>query len=216
VEKGDLFTLLGGLVLVLIIALVAHPEYLSSLSTAPVTPVPTQPVTTTGVNPYTYMGTPAVTTVPTPLPTPTIAVPYQISYSNDPFSYPKFKMPENLAIFGAGDLPLRGKTMIPFAFITESRGGLTQKFHVPYGIWVLNTTVIANRTPQYGNFRMVLCYAENGTVIDGAEILNRGSMSRIIQTSGGDYYMIISTAYIDSYYISLETPAEYYFASSRP
>jgi hypothetical protein len=80
---------------------------------------------------------------------------------------------------------------------------------------VINTTVIANRTPQYGNFKMVLCYAENGTVIDGAEILNRGSMSRIIQTSGGEYYMIISTAYIDSYYISLETPEEYYLSAPR-
>jgi len=215
VEKGDLFTLLGGLLLVLIIAVIAHPEYLSSLSPAPVTPVPTQPVTTVAIDPYTYMGTPLVTTVPTPVPVPTIAPPYRIYYSNDPFSYPKFKMPENLAIFGAGDLPLRGKTMIPFAFVTESRGGLTQKFHIPYGIWVINTTVIANRTPQYGNFKMVLCYAENGTVIDGAEILNRGSMSRIIQTSGGEYYMIISTAYIDSYYISLETPEEYYLSAPR-
>ena len=215
-EKGDLLTLLGGLVLVLIIALVAHPEYLSSLSAAPVTPVPTQPLTTPGVNPYSYQETSSVTTVPTSLAIPTIAPPYQIYYSNDPFSYPKFKMPENLAIFGAGDLPFRGKTMIPFAFVTDTRGGLTQKFTVPYGVWVINTTVIANRTPQYGNFKMVLCYAENGTVIDGAEILNRGSMTRIIQTSGGDYYMIISTAYIDSYYISLETPEEYYRSASRP
>lgn len=157
------------------------------------------------------MGTPIVTTV-APLPEPTIASPYQIVYSNDPFSYPRFKMPDNLAIFGAGDLPLRGKTMIPFAFISESRGGLTQKFHVPYGLWVINTSVIANRTPQYGNFKMVLCFAENGTVVDGEEILNRGSMERVIETSGADFYMIISTAYIDSYYISLETPMEYYFA----
>jgi hypothetical protein len=215
VEKGDLFTLLGGLLLVLIIAVIAHPEYLSALSPAPVTPVQTPPVTTVAIDPYTYMGTPSGTTVPTTVPVPTIAPPYRIYYSNDPFSYPKFKMPENLAIFGAGDLPLRGKTMIPFAFVSESRGGLTQKFRVPYGIWVINTTVIANRTPQYGNFKMVLCFVENGTVIDGAEILNRGSMSRIIQTSGGEYYMIISTAYIDSYYISLETPEEYYFSAPR-
>ena len=209
-EKGDLYTLVGGLLLVLIIALVAHPEYLASLTPSAAAPFPTQPVTQVTVDPYTYMGTP-VTSVPTPVPEPTIVPPYQIFYSNDPFSYPKFKMPENLAIFGAGDLPLRGKVMIPFAFITESRGGLTQKFHVPYGLWVINTTVIANRTPQYGNFKMVLCYADNGTVIDGMEILNRGSMYRVIETSGTDYYMIISTAYIDSYYISLETPREYYF-----
>lgn len=208
-EKGDLITLVGGVVLVLVIALVVHPEYLSSLTPPPVTPVPTQSV----VNPYSYMGTP-ITMVPTPLPEPTIAPPYQIYYSNDPFSYPKFKMPDTVATFGAGDLPLRAKTMIPFAFVTESHGGLTQKFRVPYGIWVINTTVIANRTPQYGNFKMVLCFAENGTVVDGEEILNRGSMVRVVETSGTEFYMIISTAYIDRYYISLETPMEYYFTAA--
>jgi len=213
VEKGDLITLVGGVLLVLVIALVLHPEYLSSISPARVTtPVPTPAVPETLVDPYSYMGTPVVTTA-TPLPVPTIAPPYRIFYSNDPFSYPRFKMPDNLAIFGAGDLPLRGKTMIPFAFVTESRGGLTQKFHVPYGLWVINTTVVANRTPQYGNFRMVLCYADNGTVVDGEEILNRGSMARIIETSGTDFYMIVTTAYIDAYYISLETPMEYYFTA---
>lgn len=213
VEKGDLITLVGGVLLVLVIALVLHPEYLSSLSTAPAaTPVPTPAVPPTAVNPYSSLGTPVVTTE-TPLPEPTIAPPYQISYSNDPFSYPRFKMPDNLDTFGAGDAPLRGKTMIPFAFVAESRGGLTQKFHVPYGLWVINTTVIANRTPQYGNFKMVLCYAGNGTVIDGEEILNRGSMIRNVEVSGTDFYMIISTAYIDRYYISLETPMEYYFTA---
>ena len=154
---------------------------------------------------------PAATRVTsTPTPVPTIAPPYRLFYNSSPFSYPRFKMPENLAIFGAGDIPFRGREMVTFAYMSDQRGGLSQKFTVPYPVWVINATVIANRTPQYGNFKMVLCYGNNGTVIDGMEILNRGSMFRVIQTSGTEVYMIITSAYIDSYEIYLETPRDYY------
>lgn len=115
-----------------------------------------------------------------------------------------------MVTFGASDIPLRVEENVPFAFVTGTRGGLTRVFSVPYPIWVLNTTVIAERTPQYGNLQMVLCYANNGTIIEGEEILNRGTSYRIVQTSNTDLYLIISTAYIDSYYISLETPRSYY------
>ena len=80
--------------------------------------------------------------------------------------------------FGASDAPLRSEENVPFAFVTDTRGGLTQVFSVPYPIWVLNTTVIANRTPQYGNFRMVLCYAANGTIIEGEENIGQILHSR--------------------------------------
>jgi hypothetical protein len=62
---------------------------------------------------------------------------------------------------------------------------------------------------------MVLCYANNGTVIDGMEILNRGSMTRNIEVSGTELYMIVTTAYIDSYRIVLETPDDYYLQYPR-
>jgi hypothetical protein len=210
VEKGDLLTLAGGVIIVLVIALITNPHYLAGFSPAPSVQVPT----TTG----TIIPTPsAIRSMPvTPSPNetvvaePTPAPPYRILYSTDPFSYPKYKMPETMGIFGAGDLTLRGKEMVPFAYISETRGGLTRKFTVPYPVWVINTTVIANRTPQYGNFRMVLCYANNGTVIDGEEILNRGSMIRVIETSGTEMYMIITTAYIDSFRMDFETPRDYY------
>ena len=209
-EKGDLLTLVVGVVLVLVIALVANPHYLSGLTPAPGTPSPAPGVTPV----YTVTVTPITppTTVPTATPTPevTIAPPYRSFYNSSPFTYPRFKMPDNMGTFGVSDLTLRGREMVTFAFISETRGGLTQKFSVPYPVWVLNTTVIANRTPQYGNFQMVLCYANNGTVIKGVEILNRGSMYRVVETSGTEVYMIISTAYFDSYQIDLETPRDYY------
>jgi len=212
VETGDLLTLVGGVIIVLVIAMVANPHYLAGLATSPVTPAPT----TAGVSSPEPVTTPVIPVTPlmteTPVPAPTIAPPYRIFYSSDPFSYPKFKIPDNMETFGAGDLPLQGKEMVPFAYISEARGGLTQKFRVPYPVWELNTTVTANRTPQYGNFRMALCYADNGTVIDGEEILNRGSTIRVVETSGTDMYMIITTAYIDSFRIVLETPRDYYDA----
>ena len=117
-----------------------------------------------------------------------------------------------MVTFGASDIPLRTEAMVPFAYVEDTRGGLTQKFSVPYPVWVINTTVVANRTPQYGNYKMALCYASNGTIIEGDEILNRGTSYRIVQTSNTDLYFIISTAYIDRYTISLETPRSYYDA----
>ena len=126
--------------------------------------------------------------------------------------YPRFKLPDNMVTFGASDILANSKEMVPFAFIEDTRGGLTQIFSIPYPVWVLNTTVTANLTPQYGDFRMVLCYASNGSIINGEEILNRGSSYRIIQISNTDMYMIISTAYIDRYRITLETARNYYDA----
>jgi hypothetical protein len=217
VETGDILTLVVGLVIVIVIAFIANPHYLSELTPPAPTPAPVPPVTDTPV-PATI--TPVVTIIPsrnpTPTPQPTVAPPYRIVYTSNPFLYPKFKMPANMDIFGAGDVPLRNREMVPFAYISESRGGLTHKFLVPYPIWVINTTVIANLTPQYGNFKMVLCYASNGTVINGEEIFNRGSLYRVIERSNTDMYMIITTDYIDSYTMTLETPRNYYNQYNKP
>lgn len=220
VEKGDLITLIGGVILVFVIALVLNPQYLSGIPVigekVTVTPVPTAVVTVPVTQPLTVTTLTPLTSriMATPAAEPTIAPPYRLFYNSSPFSYPRFKMPDNIYIYGAGDIPFRGREMVTFAYISEERGGLTQRFSVPYPVWSLNATVTAERTPQYGNFKMVLCYANNGTVIDGMEILNRGSMTRVIQTYGVDVYMIITTAYIDSYQIDLETPRDYYIQYS--
>jgi hypothetical protein len=216
VETGDILTLVGGMVIVIIIAFIANPHYLSGLTTpvpAPSSPpaetpepVTTIPVVTSELPPITE----------TPAPVPTVAPPYRIIYTSNPFSYPRFKMPDNMDTFGASDVAIRNREMVPFAYISDSRGGLTQKFNIPYPVWVINTTVFANRTPQYGNFKMALCYVSNGTLINGEEILNRGSLYRVIETSGADMYMIITTDYIDSYTISLETPRDYYDQYYKP
>lgn len=209
-EKGDILTLAGGLVIVLVIALIANPQNMSGIRgvVVPPTPAPTQ-------TPYPIPTLPSTTETPVPVvqtPPPVLsdAAPYQIFYSDKPLQFPVFRLPENMETYGASDIVSRNQEMVVFAFVDDQRGGLTRKFSVPYPLWVINTTVTADTNPQYGKFRMALCYAANGTIIDGEEILNRGTSYRLIQTSNTDMYMIISTAYIDRYHISLETPRNYY------
>jgi hypothetical protein len=208
VEKGDFLIFAAGIATVIVIAILVNPQsmygFLAPLPVA--TPVPAPALTPL----------PVLTTItPTyqdvsPTPTPYDAPQYRIFYTDKPLSYPLFKLPENMEMFGGSDILWRYQEMVPFAFIEDKRGGLTQRFSIPYPIWVLNITVTADTRPQYGNFRMALCDASNGTIIEGIEILNRGTAYRIIQTSNTDLYMIITTTSIDRYRITLETPRNYY------
>jgi hypothetical protein len=211
VEKGDIITLAIGLVIVLVIAVLANPQYLSTIKGAveKPTPVPTPippPVQTVVPKPQ----TPTPTIKPTPIPVVTDAPSYQITFTNNPFKYPVFKLPENMEKYGATDIVPREQEWVPFAFIDGKQGGLTQNFSVPYPLWLINTTVTAKTNPQYGRFRMALCYTKNGIIIEGEEVLNQGTSYRLVQVSNTDMYMIISTAYIDGYHISLEAPRDYY------
>jgi hypothetical protein len=208
VEKGDILTVAAGIALIIVISILANPPSISGV-TAPVpvtTPVPSLALTPLPVQTI-ITPTPGVVT---PVPVPTDAPLYRIFYSDNPLSYPRFKVPENMETYGASDILWREWEMVPFAFVEDKRGGLTKKFSIPYPVWVLNATVTANTSPQYGNFRMVLCYASNGMVIEGIEILNRGTSHRVIQTSNTELYMIITTANIDRYRITFETPRNYY------
>ena len=210
VEKGDILAFAAGIAIVIVIAILANPQSISGIM-APVpvaTPVPAPARTPLPVQ---TIITPTIQVV-TPAPLPTDAPLYRIFYSDNPLSYPRFKVPENMETFGASDILWREWEMVPFAFVEDKRGGLTKKFSIPYPVWVLNATVTANTTPQYGNFRMVLCYAQDGMTIEGIEILNRGTSHRVIQTSNTELYMIITTANIDRYRITFETPRNYYDA----
>jgi len=210
VEKGDILFFAAGIITVIVIAILVNPQSISGF--LPQVPVATPPPE------QTYIPLPVQTTITppnkemTPLPRPTGAEQHRILYSEKPLSYPRLKLPENMEIYGASDILQRNMDLVPFAFIEEKRGGLTQEFTVPYPLWVLNISVIANTSPQYGNFRMLLCNASDGTIIEGVEILNHGSAYRIIQISNTELYMIISATSVDFYRITLETPRTYYDA----
>jgi hypothetical protein len=214
VEKGDFLIFAAGIATVMMIALIANPQSISGFA-APVpvaTPVPAPGLTPlpdlTVITP-TYQET-------TPPPEPADASLYRIFYSDKPLSYPRFLLPENMELFGGSDILRLDQEMVPFAFVEDIRGGLTQKFNIPYPLWALNISVTAKTNPQYGKFRMVLCDASDGTIIKGVEILNRGTAYRNIQTSNTDLYMIISTTSIDRYRITFETPRSYYETYRSP
>jgi hypothetical protein len=210
VEKGDILFFAAGIITVIVIAILVNPQSISGfLPQVPVaTPLPEQTPIPLQVQ---TISTPTYTEI-TPVPRPTEAALNRIYYSEKPLSYPRLKLPENMENFGASDILQRNMELVPFAFIEEKRGGLTQEFAIPYPLWVLNISVMANTSPQYGNFRMLLCNATDGTIIEGVEILNQGSAYRIIQISNTELYMIISATSVDFYRITFETPRTYYDA----
>jgi len=211
VDVRDSIALAAGIIIVLFIAVMVHPEYLAALQTPFSADVPaagTIPQIRVPDNP-----TP-VTREISIIPTTSVSRDslYRISYTNRPYTYPRYLLPDNMETFGASELPAKTLEWVPFAFVEDTRGGLTEVFSVPYPVWVINSTVVAKTRPQYSVFRMVLCSAESGEIIDGEEILNRGTSYRIVQTSNTGMYMVISTENIDSFYIRLETPRNYYDA----
>ncbi len=213
VETGDILTVAGGLFIVLVIALIANPHYLSDLhialpggTPAPTpTPVPaTQPAPTLAV-PVTTIAPTATTAVPsTPVP------PYRIFYTDKPFSYPVVRLPDNLDAVGESDIRRPGQDIVTFAYVEDTRGGLTRVFSIPYPVWAMDIQVIDNATPNVASFRMALCYTSNGTVIDGVELIHPGTAYKKIQTSNIPLYLIISTSGIDGYHIDLQTSRQYY------
>jgi hypothetical protein len=214
VETGDLVTLIGGFIVVLIVAVIINPGSLVSLfgarpsNSTPASPVPV--VTTAPV--------PVISgTIPVPVPNPNATLtsrpqntPYRIYYTSNPFIHPVVTLPENMNPYGTSDITLNPTDYVTFAYIEESRGGLTQNFTVPYGIWTMNITVVAERLPQYAVFRMALRDAKTGALITGAEIVHGGTLFRNVQVSNTAMYLIISTQNVDRFRIELETPDSYY------
>jgi hypothetical protein len=213
VETGDILTVSVGLFIVLIIALIANPHYLSGLqSSLPGgTHVPTQtlPSPTAVTTPL-----PATTATPTPAATPipplTPAPPYRIYYTDKPFSYPVVRLPDRLDTLGESDIKRSGQDIVTFAYVEDSRGGLTRIFSIPYPVWTMDIRVVDNATPNIASFRMALCYAVNGTIIDGVELIHPGMAYKKIQTSNTPLYLIISTTGIENYTINLQTSRQYY------
>jgi hypothetical protein len=212
VDKGDTIALAAGIIIVLFVAVMANPDYLTVLQipfsadipatgTIPQIWIPAEPA------PVSQVQIPVIPTLPG-----SHASLYRITYTDRPYSYPLYKLPGNMETFGASELPAKTQEWVPFAFVEDTRGGLTKVFSVPYPVWVINSTVVAKTRPQYSVFRMALCSAESGDIVEGEEILNQGTSYRIVQTSNTRMYLIISAENIDSFYIRLETPRNYYDA----
>jgi hypothetical protein len=113
-------------------------------------------------------------------------------------------------MFGESDIRRSGQDVVTFAYVEDSRGGLTRVFSVPYPVWTMDIRVVDNTTPNIASFRMALCYAANGTIIDGVELIHPGTAYKKIQTSNTPLYLIISTNNIEGYRIDMQTSRQYY------
>jgi len=211
VDSGDVLALIAGIAIVISIAVIANPHYLSGLQISQEGLVkPAETGVQTQISVTLTPEYPEQIPVMTPaLPKPD-ALPSRIFYTDKPFNYPVYKMPDHMETFGASEIPWRTIEWVPFAFIENTRGGLTQVFSVPYPVWVINTTVVAEHHPQYSTLRLALCYADTGGIIEGEEILHQGTSYRVVQTSNMDMYMIITADSTDRFRITLETPRGYY------
>jgi hypothetical protein len=213
VDSGDIFALVAGIAIVIFVAIMANPQYLSELQeSAGMLLNPEKMVLQTSVPVTIAPNYPEKIPVVTPALQKPDALPYRISYTDKPFTFPVYRLPENMVTTGASEIPRQTQEWVPFAYIENNRGGLTEVFSVPYPIWLINTTVVAENQPQYADFRMALCYAETGGIIKGEEIVKPGTSYKIVRTANTSMYMIISVKNIDLYHLRLETPREYYDA----
>jgi hypothetical protein len=215
VEKGDILTVAGGLVLVLGIALLTNPQYLAGFPTPSPgsTPLPTTPTVPLTAIPSEVPVPPTTDTpVAPPTPPPTPVLPARIQYTDKPFSYPVVRLPDRLDMFGESDIRRPGPDIVTFAYMAESRGGISRVFSIPYPVWNMDIRVFDNATPNTASFRMALCYAANGTILDGVELIHPGTSYKKIQTSNTPLYLIISSDNIEGYRIEFQASRDYYAA----
>ncbi|KAF5085056.1 hypothetical protein DSECCO2_73800 [anaerobic digester metagenome] len=196
VDKGDVFSILAALLIVSALALAFRPPVAEAGPEIPEIPTPTPPITVT------------------PAPTPAMPLePTRLSYTTNVWDYPCCHLPGNLTYYGGSDPPWKGtQEIIPFAYIEEGRGGITEVFHVPYAVWRLNCSISSTIRPQAADFKMALVELESGTIVEGADLHYPGSIIKNVERGGKDFYLIVSVDEVDSYRITLETLPEYFSA----
>ena len=211
-ERGDIITLVAGIVIVFVIAVVFKTGIIVPAQDRGEQPkIPVQVTTVPRETTPTETPAPATTTIPVPA----NPVPVPVTYSKKPLAYPVIRLPDSMETFGGSDIPWKDPDVVIFAVMQGSRGGLSEEFNVPYELWGLNISVEAWTKPQYARFGMVLCSAKDGNVIEGVEILNGGTAFRNVQVSGSDMYLIIDAENVDRFRIDYITPRNYYNRTQR-
>ncbi len=197
VDRGDIISILAALIIVGVIAIIFNPVAGEDPAGEETLPEPTP-----------YRPPDPVVAEPSPSPSPSIPEPCRIQYDPDYRKYPLYYLPTNMSTFGGSDILWKSNSTIPFAYVEESCGGVTETFSVPYSVWRMNCTVYAERKPQAALLDFVLVSADNGTIVEGGEIRYPGSIVKNVQ-SGGEYYLIVGCDNVDRYRIDLETLPAY-------
>jgi len=195
VDKGDVFSIIAALIVVVAIAGVFRPPGADAVPEIP--GVPESPI-------------PEITPMPTVTAPPALPEPARISYTTGIWSYPLVRLPDNLTLYGGSDPSWKETAgIIPFAYLEEGRGGITETFHVPPVVWRLNCTVSSTVRPEAAHFRMALVELESGTIVEGADLHYPGNIIKNVERGGKDFYLIVSVDEVDSYRITLETLPQY-------
>jgi hypothetical protein len=194
VDKGDIISILAALIIVSMLAVMLNPLAVrdDTQSSEPADP------------PH----TPTVITAPTDTPASS-GESYRIRYETRIQKYPYPYLPGNLSSFGGSDPLWKTQEVIEFAYIEEASGGITKPFSVPYPVWRLNCTVIADKKPAGAQFRMALFDAETQNLIEGAELRFPGSIVKNVQVGYKEFYLIVGVVDVDMYRITLETLPRY-------
>ena len=194
-ERGDLISVVAGVAIVLVVLLVLRPSVLSPSAgeSTDATATPT--------------ATPALTAVATTTATaaPVEREPFRIVYTAHPEQQPNYLLPKNLTFLGGSDLPWDDDAAV-FAFLQESRGGVTESFTVPYTLWQWNCSIDASSRPEYSRLRIALVNATDGAILDGAEIRSGERVSKTVQVSQRGFYFITSCQQVGSFTCALEYP----------
>lgn len=194
-DKGDVFSIIAALIIVVAIAVIFRPPGADAGAAIP--EVPDSP-------------TPEITPTPTITAPPAPPDPVRIFYTTGIWSYPLVRLPGNLTLYGGSDPPWKETAdTIPFAYLEEARGGITETFHVPYAVWRLNCNVSSTIRPEAARFRMALVELESGAIVEGADLHYPGGIIKNVERGGKDFYLIVSVDEVDSYRITLETLPEY-------
>ena len=196
-DKGDVFSILAALIIVSAIAMVFRLPAAEAGSEVQESLTPES------------IPTPYVTAPPVPA-SAVPPGPVRLSYTTRVWDYPCCHLPNNLTLYGGSDPPWNeAPGIVPFAYIEEARGGITEAFHVPYAVWRLNCSVSATVRPEAAHFRMALVELGSGTIVEGADLRYPGTIVKNVQRGGKDFYLIVSVDEVDSYRITLETLPEY-------
>lgn len=235
-DKKDLLTFVLAIVFVIIIALVTHPPEFGSAGTGDAAEVPVQSGNTTSNYcsdssccsdkvQYYYI---------TERQEPPFEIYYnndhQTIYASGANGYPRLHLPGEV-YSPAGDLyvpenygtyensgmerfiwsdvmsrDVWGGGIEKFAFMEGNKSGFSQIFGVPYPVWRINCTMVANGNPAYSKLMWVLVDSSTGDLITGGNIFPEGHLFKEITISDREMYFIIETENVLAYTLNLETP----------
>ena len=101
-DKGDIYTLIVGFVVILVVAVIANHGLISSTSSV----TGSSPTVTVPSVSFTQIpNTSSVVQTPTVTPTLQLPVPYRITLTTNPFSYPVIHLPDHMETYGVSNTP---------------------------------------------------------------------------------------------------------------